>query len=317
MASTHSVSVPAHALTARNYQSVQDFIQMRELLMEARLQTSDWRYAHVGELQFNFFMVVCHLNPQEFVRLWHVDGKLVGYAILGDDPAFDYQILPKYEWIGIEAEALSWAEARLAQLRHQDAKRWGGRLVSGSRQDNPGRIAFLEQNGFHYCGEFPEVNLLRSLAEPIPDTAIPAGFVVREVTDAETPQQAATTRAVWLPWSVGDISAENFGYFMKMPGYQRELNIVAVAPDGTHAAYVNGWIDPVNRIGDLGPVGAVPEYRRQGLTRAVLLECLRRMKKAGMDRVCISTGITNTPARNLYESIGFKPVNQYLDYIKE
>jgi ribosomal protein S18 acetylase RimI-like enzyme len=47
-----------------------------------------------------------------------------------------------------------------------------------------------------------------------------------------------------------------------------------------------------------------------------LLEGLRRMKSFGMDRVCISTGVTNTPASNLYESIGFTVVNQYLDYIK-
>jgi ribosomal protein S18 acetylase RimI-like enzyme len=63
-------------------------------------------------------------------------------------------------------------------------------------------------------------------------------------------------------------------------------------------------------------VGARQQYRRQGLTRLALLESLRRMKAFGMERVCISTGITNTPARNLYESIGFKVVNQYLDFTK-
>jgi len=92
--------------------------------------------------------------------------------------------------------------------------------------------------------------------------------------------------------------------------------VVAVTPEGVIAAYVNGWIDPVNRIGDLGPVGALPAYRRRGLTRAVLLACLRRMQAQGMDRVCVSTGVSNTPARRLYESIGFRIVNKYLDYVK-
>ena len=87
-------------------------------------------------------------------------------------------------------------------------------------------------------------------------------------------------------------------------------------PDSVIAAYVNGWLDPVNRIGDFGPVGALPAYRRQGLTRAALLEALRRMRTAGMDRVCVSTGETNTPARRLYESVGFRVVNRYLDYVK-
>jgi ribosomal protein S18 acetylase RimI-like enzyme len=103
---------------------------------------------------------------------------------------------------------------------------------------------------------------------------------------------------------------------MRLPGYHRDLDVVTVAPDGVIAAYVNGWIDPINRIGDFGPVGARPAYRRQGLTRAALVEGLRRMKAHGMDRVCISTGVSNTPALQLYESIGFRVVNRYLEYIK-
>jgi len=38
------------------------------------------------------------------------------------------------------------------------------------------------------------------------------------------------------------------------------------------------------------------------------------MQALGMRRVCISTN--NTPARNLYESVGFTVVNRYLDYVK-
>jgi len=305
-------------LISRLYETEHDLQQMLDMLMEARAQTSDWRYAHVGELLFDFFMVACHLNPQEHIRLWHDDaGKLVGYAMLGEDPAFNWQILPAYEWSGIEDEAWAWTEARLAGLRQRDAKLWGGHLVSGARQDNARRIAFLEQHGFRYCGDFAEVNMLRSLDEPIPDVALPAGFEVRAVAADEISDRAAGQRDVWLPWTVGEVSDDDYACFMQLPGYHRALDIVAVAPDGVIAAYVNGWIDPVNRIGDFGPVGAIPAYRRRGLTRAVLLEGLRRMKAHGMNRVCVSTGISNTAARNLYESVGFGVVNQYFDYVRE
>lgn len=304
-------------LTSRLYETEHDLLDMLNMLMEARAQTSDWRYAHVGELLFDFFMVACHLNPQEHIRLWHDDaGKLVGYAMLGEDPSFDWLILPAYEWSGIEVEALAWVETRLLELRTRDAKLWGGHLVSGARQDNARRIAFLEQYGFRYCGDFAEVNMLRSLDEPIPDVALPSGYEVRAVAADEIPNRAAGHRDVWLPWSVGNISDDDYACFMQLPGYHRALDIVAVAPDRVIASYVNGWIDPVNRIGDFGPVGALPVYRRQGLTRAVLLEGLRRMKAHGMNRVCVSTGVSNTPARNLYESVGFKVVNKYLDYVK-
>jgi mycothiol synthase len=305
-------------LTSRFYETENDLQQMQGLLMEGRSRTNDWHYAHVGELIWGFFMVTCHLNPHEHIRLWHgKQGKLVAYAILGEDPSFDCQVFPEYEWTGIEAEAMDWAEMRLRELRMHDAKRWGGHLVSGARRDDARRIAFLEQRGFRYSGEFTEVNMLRSLEIPIPETVIPPGCQVRALAETgETSRRAGAQREVWLPWTVGDVSDADYARCMGLPGYHRELDVIAVAADGVIAAYVNGWVDPVNRIGDLGPVGARPAYRRQGLTRAVLLEGLRRLKARGMDRVCVSTGVSNTPALRLYESVGFEVVNKYLDYVR-
>lgn len=305
--------------TSRLYDTEQDLRQMQVLLMAARSRTDDWHYAHVGDLQWWFFMVVCHLDPRHFVRLWHDDqGRLLGYAILGEDPTFDWQVLPEYEWAGIEVEAIAWMETRLSELGALDPQRWRGDLVSGARQDAAQRIAFLEQHGFrHDPGTRAEVNMLRSLAGPIPEPIVPPGFQLRAVAGpGDVASRAAVQREVWRPWTVGDVGDDDYARFMRLPGYHRDLDVVAVAPDGTIAAYVNGWIDPVNRIGDFGPVGAHPAYRRQGLTRAVLLECSRRMKALGMDRVSVSTGVDNTPARRLYESAGFRVVNVYLDYVR-
>jgi len=308
----------AGSLTSRYYESEDDLLQMQGLLMDARSQTDDWHYAHVGDLVFLFFMVACHLDPKEHIRLWHDGHKLVGYAILSEDPSFDWQVLPEYEWHGIEAEAMVWSEARLSELRKHDAQRWGGQMVSGARLDNAKRITFLEQHGFRPGGEFSEVNMLCSLDESIPEAVLPLGCQVRSVAEVgEISNRATAHREVWQPWTVGNVSDDDYAYFTQLPGYQRDLDVVAVAPDGVIAAYVNGWIDPVNRIGDFGPVGAPPAYRRQGFTRAVLLECLRRMQARGMKRISVSTGVLNTPAIRLYESVGFKIVNQYLEYKRD
>jgi ribosomal protein S18 acetylase RimI-like enzyme len=304
--------------TSRPYEGERDLQQMQGLLMTARSRSDDWRYVHIGELTFRFFMVACHLNPQEHVRLWHdEDRELVGYAILGEDPFFDWQVLPEHEWSGIELEALDWAETRLTELRRRDPQQWGGSLVSGARQDNGRRRVFLGQHGFRYSGEFAEVNMLRSLATPISQPVLPPGCQVRAIAEAgEVSKRAAAHREVWQPWTDGNITDEDYADFMRLPAYRRDLDVVAMAPNGDIAAFVVGWIDPVNRIGELGSVGAVPAYRRQGLMRAVLLEGLRRMQACGMERACVSTGVSNIPAIRLYESVGFEIVNQYLDYVK-
>jgi ribosomal protein S18 acetylase RimI-like enzyme len=309
---------PKGSVSSRHYEDEHDLADMQRLLMEARSRTDDWRYPHVGDLTFTYFMIACHLKPQEHIRLWHDDqGRLVGYAVLGEDPSFDWQVVPECEWSGIETEAMAWAEMRLAELRRRDVQQWGGSLVSGARQDNGRRRVFLGQHGFRYSGEFAEVNMLRSLDEPIHDAVLPAGHQIRAVGGAaEIPQRAAAHREVWQPWTDGNVSDEEYARFVQLPGYDRDLDVVAVAPDGLIAATVNGWMDPVNRIGCLGQVGARPAYRRRGLTRAALLEALRRLQARGMRHACISTGVSNVPAIRLYESVGFEIVNQYLDYVR-
>jgi ribosomal protein S18 acetylase RimI-like enzyme len=304
--------------TSRFYETERDFRQMQSLLMEARSRTDDWHYMHIGELTFRFFMVVCHLNPQEHIRLWHdAQEKLVGYAILGEGPSFDWQVTPEYEWCGIETEALTWAETSLAELRKRDATQWSGDLVSGARQDNGKRRMFLVQHGFRYSGEFAEVNMLRVLTDPIPEPVSPPGYQIRSIAETDDiPKRAAAHREVWQPWTDGNISDEAYVAFMQLPAYQRDLDVIASAADGAIAAFAIGWVDPLNRIGEVGSVGAVPVHRRQGLMRAVLLEVLRRMQTRGMERACVSTGVVNIPAIRLYASVGFEIVNQYLDYSK-
>jgi mycothiol synthase len=302
---------------SRLYETEADLRRMYGLLMEARARTNDWRYWHVGELAFSFFMIDCHLDPRRHVRLWHDGDKLVGYATLNDDPFFDWQVLPEYEGKGIEDEALAWADGLVPELRTEDAERWKGPMVVGTRIDNAERIAFLERHGFQRR-EYVEVNMLRLLDGQIGEQQLPPGFEIRSLSlDAdEVRRRAEAQREVWHPWTVGDVTDEQYARFMRMPGYDRDLDALAVALDGTIAAYVNGWLDPVNKIGDFGPVGAREAYRRQGLTRAVLLEGLRRMKARGMDRVCVSTGEGNAAARGLYESVGFRVVNRYVEYAR-
>src|SRR5262249_38064861 len=113
-----------------------------------------------------------------------------------------------------------------------------------------------------------------------------------------------------------DISGDDYLRLMRLPGYRRDLDMIATAPEGAIAAYVNGWIDPGNQIGELGPVGERGAYHRRGLTRTGVVGGVPRLCELGMNRVCVSTGESNMPALRLDESLGFTTVSRYLTYIK-
>jgi hypothetical protein len=83
---------PVRSVTSRPYEAEADLQQIHALLMEGRSQTNDWRYWHVGELAFGFFMIDCHRDPRKHVRLWHDGDRLVGYALLGDDAYSDWRV---------------------------------------------------------------------------------------------------------------------------------------------------------------------------------------------------------------------------------
>lgn len=304
-------------LTSRPYNDDSDLQAMQHLLMAGRSRTDDWRYWHVGDLIPNFFLLASRLPLADHIRLWHdAAGTLVAYAMLTEDPSFDVQVLPHFEWSGLEAAALAWAETRLANLRSRDPQRWGDPLACNARPHDTRRIAFLEAHGFRR-GQHVEVSLLRPLDSPLPDPALPAGCAVRAVSGAaDVPDRAAIEREVWHPWLPSKITDDDYARLMRLPGYDRELDIVACTPDGTIAAYVNNWLDPVNQVGVCGPVGTRAAYRRQGFARAALLESFRRLQARGMNRVVISTGESNTPARRLYESLGLTAASAYHDYAK-
>jgi ribosomal protein S18 acetylase RimI-like enzyme len=51
------------------------------------------------------------------------------------------------------------------------------------------------------------------------------------------------------------------------------------APGGTTAASTIMWLDEANKTAEFEPVGTHPDYRRQGLARALMLHGMHRARR--------------------------------------
>ncbi|HEU0028636.1 MAG TPA: GNAT family N-acetyltransferase [Ktedonobacterales bacterium] len=156
---------------------------------------------------------------------------------------------------------------------------------------------------------------LDALAAPV----TPDGFILRHVRADEAERRAAGHRAAWSDFGPSRKTTETFRAVMAAWPYRPDLDWVVEAPDGAFVATALGWLDEVNRVGLLEPVGCAPAYRRRGFARAVNLATLRAMREAGAESAIVNPrGDEGYPIPGkLYRSIGFQPSARTALYVRQ
>jgi ribosomal protein S18 acetylase RimI-like enzyme len=101
--------------------------------------------------------------------------------------------------------------------------------------------------------------------------------------------------------------------------HQPDLDLVVTDDQGRLAAFCIGWMAEINgeKIGQIEPLGVLPEFQRLGLGRAILLENLRRMYDRDVSKVLIDAESYNPASQHLYESVGFRDLYRAYKYFRE
>jgi ribosomal protein S18 acetylase RimI-like enzyme len=242
-------------------------------------------YHHVGDLAWNWIFE--RDRPR---KVWRDADLVVGWAWLDGPDSAMIQVDPGRP--DIADAVLAWA---LGQgVARVEAASTESTLVAAVR-----RAGFTAVDG----GPFMLV-LRRSLAALPPLPALPDGFIVRPVDPSEGEGWVACHTAAF---GGSRMSGDSWRELMALPPYRPELAQLIEAPDGTVAAYCQGWYDEANRIGEFEPVGTHPSYQRRGLGRAVCLSVLHAFAAAGGERAVVySRGDAAYPVpRLVYGSLGF------------
>jgi mycothiol synthase len=173
------------------------------------------------------------------------------------------------------------------------------------------RKLFLEEMGYHREARHLDLINTRSLTEPIPEPDLPPGFIIRSAAgEAEVANlvkvHSGAFNSKWTESSYLEV--------MRTPSYDVERELVVVAPDGTFAAFLIYWPDPVSKSGLFEPVGCHKDFQRQGLTKALMYSGMQRMKAAGVQTALVLYHADNEAGRALYTSVGFRPIHEVYEY---
>jgi GNAT superfamily N-acetyltransferase len=100
-------------------------------------------------------------------------------------------------------------------------------------------------------------------------------------------------------------------FFHQKPHRNPKLVLFIVAPDGAYAAHCGTWYSEDTEICYVEPVVTIPEFRRQGLGKAVVYECINRCIEMGAKKALV---ISN---QQFYYNLGFKAYSTHNLYEKK
>ena len=281
------------ALTARAFRRPDDLRLLLELEQELWRTSPDDVVCTFGQIAF-WSAQLPHDDWEG--RLWFDGEQLAGWGWLTGGTELELQVRPTHR--ELVDEILDWANPTELLVDERDTDLIA-RLNARGLVHLPAGMSILEN--------------ARSLEE-IEEPRVPDGYRLTTMAEYEdTASRSAAHRSAFTPSRFTD---EVYAVVRKTWPYRADLDCVAVAPDGSVASYALAWLDEVNRVGELEPVGTHEAHRRKGLGRAVNLFALQRLRDEGATEALVACrGDDAHPIpRKLYASVGFREVERFVSF---
>lgn len=220
--------------------------------------------------QGNIVGVVC---PDEYVP-WHSGANL---AFIQRRPRYDFLLdemieyaATKYVRDGITRLWITSHDTALSNIAQQ-------------RGYTP------SEKGLEY---WLEINLTQ-----LPPAHLPDGFTFQSMADNNHLEKRRKVLGLSFYHKDPKEWATTFAYqeLQRAPDYQKDLDLVVVAPNGDFVSCCIVWLDRYNKIAKLEPVGSIV----LGMGREVVMEGLRRARALGTKKSIMATSL------EYYEKIGF------------
>jgi ribosomal protein S18 acetylase RimI-like enzyme len=250
-------------------------------------------------------------EEDENFKIWE-DEKIGIVAVTICKPRGEFRIFIHPEFRHYEEFLMESLETQFRERNEDDTKKKVYFIVE---EGDTIREDLLKKRGYEDKGICEHNRILPEYYEVL-NITLPEGYTIRHVNvESDYEKYKAVQGSVFS--HVGEhMTQEIFHYYLEAEFYNPELDIVAVTPDGSFAAFATGRMDPVSKLAELEPVGVHPDHRRKGLGRAVCLECIRRLQMHGAKAIVILGAASTEAATHLYDSLGFSRTNVHV-WVKE
>ena len=244
-------------------------------------------------------------------RLWKNDDKLIGFAYVDDFNNLRFEVEPQFRSTQLEDEIIAWGldcmKKRNAETGQNDT------LDASFLVENTWQIALLQRSGF-VQENLRSLHYARTLNGPIPEHPLPPGFSLRCIKGEDEVENLVTLHRA--AFGTENMTVEERLAIMRAPQYERELDLLTIAPNGELAAFCICGIEDAN-IGYTDPIGVHKNYQRLGLGKAMLNAGLQKLKQKGIEHAELGTSSENIAMQKLATAMGFVVVSESLWFSKK
>ncbi len=177
------------------------------------------------------------------------------------------------------------------------------------------RAASLDAEGFAMARLYWDMTWSE---EPLPDVALPCGYHIRAFSERDISALTAAHNAAFADsWQFSPDTEAMVAHRALMANTTNE-GIRLLFYGGELAGYC--WTllvsDGRSRHGVIGSMGLTPGFQGQGLSKPLLRSGMAYLVSAGADRIRLEVDAENTPAVQLYRSMGFAETGELRWYEK-
>ena len=219
---------------------------------------------------------------EDKVAIWELPDGRIAAVLNSEGPGEAFmQVHPDLRTPELETEMLRAAEQHLARPDKQSQRRLGVWVDSRDQL----RQNLLRSRGYTRSNQAECQHRISLLAQVAVPKAVD-GFIIRSLGDVDE-----LPRRSWFSWKAFHPDEDEANYaklgwqwyldIQRCPLYRRDLDIVAVAPNGDLASFCTVWFDDMTRSAYFEPVATYTPYQRRGLAKAVMTEGLRRVQRLG------------------------------------
>lgn len=262
-------------------------------------------------------------NPN--LLIIEINGQIVGYnKIDWWTEAKDGQVylhsgwlLPAWRGQGIGRAAWHWSENRARALAAEQGLTPGAKavLATNSSTTEPEKEALALAEGYTLVRNLSDMKFEEFAGLENLSATLPAGVEVRPVEPEHYPAIYAAIKEARLGmFGEGSIGEEDYQTFLddtvRTDRYSPDLWRIAWAGDEVVSLVIN-YPNP-NGSGVVDEVATRTNWRRRGISYALMLDSLREFGRRGFSQVRLFTTADNEKgARSLYERLGFREVKQH------